>query len=153
LRNGKKISATQLQRFLAHIDAVAEQLRPARRARDRDAPECSPREFAFRAIGEQQRITMTNIASTIGVTLSTATHTINSLVDKGFVERVQDQRDRRVVHVKFSRKGRNIHRYVVESRRVLSQSILERLDPGSLTLFLEALEAIAGAPAVPHGRQ
>jgi DNA-binding MarR family transcriptional regulator len=145
MRKVKELPATQLLRFLAHIDAVTEQLRPARRPQDRGAPECSPRELrALTAIGERQGINMTGIASAIGVTLGTATHTVGKLAAKGLVERIRDPRDRRVVHVRFSHKGRNIHKYVLETRRALGQDLLERLDPASRARFLAALEILAG---------
>lgn len=138
-----KATESELEQFLAAIDSLAEQLRPPRRPQDRNAPECSPQELrALAAIGARNEITMTDLAAAIGVSLSTANHTVGNLVSKGFVVRGRARVDRRVVNVKFSRKGRNIQAYVVKSRRALGRALVERLDLQTRARLLAALEAL-----------
>lgn len=114
--------------FLACVDALAERLTPARRARDADAPECSPRELrALRALGRGGPVTMTALAKLLEVPLSTATRIVERLSAKGLVERKQSTRDRRIVEVRFGRRGQQINRYVERSRRAEAQALLSRL--------------------------
>ncbi len=49
--------------------------------------------------------TMSEVAETLGVSKSAATQLLNSLIDKDFVERTQDENDRRVAYVALSRHG------------------------------------------------
>lgn len=51
------------------------------------------------------RKTMSEVAAALGVSKSAATQLLDSLIEKGFVERVQDDEDRRVAYVSVSRKG------------------------------------------------
>ncbi|MDD6811153.1 MAG: MarR family transcriptional regulator [Lachnospiraceae bacterium] len=54
-------------------------------------------------IGEQKN--MTTVARTLHVTTGTLTISINSLVKKGYVERVRSEEDRRVVLISLTEKG------------------------------------------------
>ena len=49
---------------------------------------------------------MTSVARTLGVTTGTLTIAINSLVKKGYVDRVRSEEDRRVVLISLSEKGK-----------------------------------------------
>jgi DNA-binding MarR family transcriptional regulator len=51
------------------------------------------------------RKTMGEIASALGVSKGAATQLLEGLIEKGFVERVQDDDDKRVVYVSVSRRG------------------------------------------------
>lgn len=51
------------------------------------------------------RKTMSEVASALGVSKSAATQLLESLIEQGFVERVRDEDDRRVVYVSVSHKG------------------------------------------------
>ena len=50
-----------------------------------------------------ERMMMSNLAESLGVPLSTATHTVDRLVAKGLVERNRSEEDRRVVEVRDER--------------------------------------------------
>lgn len=49
---------------------------------------------------------MTSVAKALGVTTGTLTIAINSLVKKGYVDRVRSEEDRRVVLISLSEKGK-----------------------------------------------
>lgn len=57
------------------------------------------------AIAHYSSVTVKDIAEKMGITSSAATQIIEGLVKLDFVERAQDKEDRRVVHLKFSKKG------------------------------------------------
>jgi DNA-binding MarR family transcriptional regulator len=79
------------------------------------------------------------------VHVSTATHTIDRLAAKGFVERKRAKQDRRIVQVTFSRKGKSIHRYVAASRVAAAREMLKVLSPGARRIFLQRMTKIATA--------
>ncbi len=51
------------------------------------------------------RKTMSEVALALGVSKSAATQLLDSLIEQGFVERTQDEKDRRVAYVDLSRNG------------------------------------------------
>lgn len=61
--------------------------------------------FTLRLITREKKLTVTELASTLNVTLSAITGLVNRLVNMGLVERQQDQGDRRIVWVRSTEKG------------------------------------------------
>ncbi|MEG1291068.1 MAG: MarR family transcriptional regulator, partial [Lachnospiraceae bacterium] len=57
------------------------------------------------AIGKEQSKNMSTVAKALSVTVGTLTIAINSLVKKGYVNRVRSEEDRRVVLISLSPKG------------------------------------------------
>ncbi len=122
------------------MDGVAERLRPVRRPQDRDQPECSPQELkALAALGQRNTLTMSELAGILKVPLSTATRMIDKLVVKNLVERRHVKHDRRIVQIAFSKKGKRIHQFVLESRFAAGRAMLAALNPRERGSFLERI--------------
>lgn len=65
------------------------------------------------AIGVNDAKNMSTVAKSLSVTMGTLTIAINSLVKKGYVDRIRSEKDRRVVLISLSEKGKrafNHHR-------------------------------------------
>ena len=88
-------------------------------------------------IGMDEAKNMTSVARSLDVTTGTLTIAVNSLVKKGYVNRVRSEEDRRVVLISLSEKGkraylhhRNFHDRmigaVVEELTEEEQQVLER---------------------------
>ena len=138
----------QLRQFISHVDVLTEKLKPVRRPQDRKEPECSQQELkALAALGQRDTLAMSDLAGMLKVPVSTATHTIDRLVAKGLVERRGVPRDRRIVQVTFSKKGKRINQFVLESRLAVGRDLLETLDPRDRKVFLQRLAAMTGAAA------
>jgi DNA-binding MarR family transcriptional regulator len=136
--------ARQARELVAHLDALAERLRPSRRPVDRRAAQCSAQElFALNTLGRRERLTMSDLAAAMRVPLSTASRVVDRLTDKGLVVRTPLEHDRRVVHVSFSRRGQRINRFVVASRQSAAMKLLETLRPGDASALLAALARLA----------
>jgi DNA-binding MarR family transcriptional regulator len=132
--------------LIAHVDALAEQLRPKRRTTDRDASPCSPQElFALNTIGRQGRLTMTELATALRVPASTASRLVDRLAEKGLVARTLLAADRRVVHVSFSRRGERINTLVAGTREDIAAGMLAALGPRERSAVLHALARLAGS--------
>lgn len=58
------------------------------------------------------RKTMGELAEALGVSKGAATQLLDSLITKGFVERTQDEDDKRIFYISLSRKGRAHFRHV-----------------------------------------
>ena len=57
------------------------------------------------AIGTGRPKTMTHVANILGINVSTLTIAINRLVKKGYVKRLRDEKDRRIVKVELTEDG------------------------------------------------
>ncbi|WMJ80123.1 MarR family transcriptional regulator [Clostridium sp. MB40-C1] len=61
-------------------------------------------------IGMYEPRTMSEVAADLGITVGTLTASINNLVKKGYVERKRDDKDRRVVKITLTRRGKLAYR-------------------------------------------
>lgn len=75
------------------------------------------------AIGVDSPKNMTAVARELGVTTGTLTISVNSLVKKGFVDRVRSEEDRRVVLVSLSDKGKRAH----ERHRLFHEEMIDAI--------------------------
>lgn len=57
------------------------------------------------AIGKGRPRTMTHVANLLGINVSTLTTAVNKLVKKGYVERLRDEDDRRIVRIHLTEDG------------------------------------------------
>lgn len=87
------------------------------------------------------------IASSLGVGLSTITGIVDRLAEQQLVTRREDARDRRVTRVLPTSAGRELVNELIEYRNEVVTAILSRLDPDQLrtveTAFQYLLESVA----------
>ena len=99
--------------------------------------------------------TMGELAQRAHVTLSTMTEAVNRLVKQGLVERLSDARDRRVVRIQFSVKGRErYHRLRIQMRRHFT-ALLSTMTESQQRRFISAFKTIESIilPRTPLGRR
>ncbi len=92
---------------------------------------------------------MSAFAEALGAPLSTATHTVDRLVNKGLVERKRLEADRRVVEVALSEEGRRTTTALHAERHAMLRSMLEALSPGERGLYLELVDKMARSAQFP----
>ena len=102
------------------------------------------------AIGTGAAKNMTSVAKALAVTTGTLTISVNSLVKKGYVDRVRSEEDRRVVLISLTAKGKkafahhkSFHeemiRKVVEGLREEEQAVLQK-SLGNLLEFFQGIQ-------------
>ncbi len=102
------------------------------------------------AIGIGAPKNMTSVAKALAVTTGTLTISVNSLVKKGYVERVRSEEDRRVVLISLTAKGKkafahhksfheDMIRKVVEGLSDEEQVVLEK-SLGNLVGFFQGIQ-------------
>ena len=79
-------------------------------------------------IGEKKDATPTDIARALMVTLGTVTTSLNNLERKGYIERVRSTKDRRVVHLYLTKKGRLVYSLHQRFHRAMVRQITEGMD-------------------------
>jgi DNA-binding MarR family transcriptional regulator len=80
------------------------------------------------AIGTEKSKNMSSVAKLLGVTMGTLTIAVNSLVKKGYVERVRSEEDRRVVLVSLSAKGKKAFTHHQKFHEEMIHEITDGLD-------------------------
>jgi len=99
---------------------------------------------ALRVIGESRGCTMGALARALGISLSAATGLVDRLTKQGLVERVSDPKDRRLVHVRPSAKGRRAHQAFQREKKRRMMAALRGLSA-------KTLESIAASLVLLHG--
>lgn len=109
--------------------------------------------FVIEVLGGRESATMSELASTLSVPLTTMSSIVNRMVDKGHLERSRIEEDRRVVLVRLSSAGRAVfeqHRrdYIKSVGEVLG-ALGDEEQHKILGLVGEVLTAMSGGPNRP----
>ena len=91
------------------------------------------------AIDMEEARNMTSVARSLGVTTRTLTIAVNSLVKKGYVERVRSEEDRRVVLVSLSEKGKKAYLHHRQFHEQMIEAIVEELSEEEQAVLEKAL--------------
>jgi DNA-binding MarR family transcriptional regulator len=91
-------------------------------------------------------ITMGELSRDLNVPLSTATRTMDWLVENGYAQRLPDPQDRRIVRVGLTDAGREVYATVNQFFMERIEQILGQLTPGEretfISLFCKVLDAL-----------
>jgi MarR family transcriptional regulator, organic hydroperoxide resistance regulator len=87
----------------------------------------------------QGQLSMSHLADALGVSLPNATGIVGRMAERGLVERVHDEIDRRVVHVRLSERGRAALEEAEATRRERFGAIVAALTPEQQERTLQAL--------------
>ena len=101
--------------------------------------------YALEAIAAQETMTMRDLARHLHLALSTVTRVIDSLVDKGLVERHINPRDRRVCQVSLTPPGTVLLRNIQDELIAREQAVLQRIPAASRDHVIQALAELSQA--------
>lgn len=96
------------------------------------------------AIGISEPKNMSTVAKSLSVTIGTLTIAMNSLVKKGYVERVRSQEDRRVVLLSLSEKGRKAYEHHKVFHNNMIQATVGKLTEEEKDTLAKALVNLKG---------
>ena len=91
------------------------------------------------AIGPKDCKNMTTVAKMLAVTTGTLTISMNSLVKKGYVNRIRSEEDRRVVLVSLTEKGQKAFFHHQKFHQEMIDSIVAELDDAEKQVLAKAL--------------
>lgn len=90
-------------------------------------------------IGKRADVTPSDIARQLMLTLGTVTTSLNKLEKKGYVERSRSQKDRRVVYLALTRKGRLLFRLHNRFHKSMVSHITQEMEPSELDALKRGL--------------
>lgn len=95
------------------------------------------------AIGIEAPKNMSAIAKALSVTVGTLTIAINSLVKKGYVNRVRSEEDRRVVLISLSLKGKKAFEHHKNFHEEMIQATLRDMEKEETEVLVKALQNLS----------
>lgn len=90
-------------------------------------------------IGSKPDATPTDVSRALMVTLGTVTTSLNNLERKGYVERVRSTRDRRVIHLYLTKKGRLVYRLHQRFHNEMVKQITDGMDEAEYQVMKKGL--------------
>ena len=81
------------------------------------------------AIGTEDARNMTSVAKSLSVTTGTLTISVNSIVNKSYVQRVRSEEDRRVVLVSLTEKGKQAFAHHKNFHDKMIEAVIDGLNP------------------------
>lgn len=90
-------------------------------------------------IGDKKDATPSDVARTLMVTLGTVTTSLNNLERKGYIERIRSTKDRRVVHLYLTKKGRLVYRLHKRFHMSLVTEITKDMDEAEYAVMKKGL--------------
>lgn len=94
------------------------------------------------AIGYEGARNMSSIAKDLSITVGTLTIAMNNLVKKGYVKRMRSMKDRRVVLISLSDKGKKAFIHHENFHKGMVDEVIKVLDEDQIDTFATALEVI-----------
>lgn len=94
------------------------------------------------AIGLDERKNMSSIAAKLSVTVGSLTIAMNGLVRKGYVIRERGLKDRRVVYIELSKKGREAYLHHTGFHRQMVEGMIDGLSLEEVNTLIKALNKI-----------
>jgi len=94
------------------------------------------------AIGMYKSRTMSEIAQDLNITVGTLTIAINNLVRKGYAVRERSEKDRRVVMVSLTRKGKLAYRLHEKFHSDMIKYTIEGLNETEESILINSLEKL-----------
>lgn len=94
------------------------------------------------AIGIDQMKNMSMIAKQLRVTVGTLTIAINNLLKKGYVERTRGQKDKRVVFISLSEKGKKAYRHHENFHKDMVDKMLGCLEEEEIKVLVKSLDSL-----------
>ncbi|MCG0239584.1 MAG: MarR family transcriptional regulator [Firmicutes bacterium] len=131
---------TTREQELERLDRSLARLFRLIRTRDAGATGISPSQRAVLRALEESPLQISEVAATLGVTLSAATGLVDRMARNQLVERERDQADRRVVWVRLTEAGRQAARAAEEERRRVLQEVFAPLSDEELQTLANLLE-------------
>ncbi|MCF2647028.1 MarR family winged helix-turn-helix transcriptional regulator [Niallia sp. Sow4_A1] len=100
--------------------------------------------FTMRHINNVHVCTSTELAVVFGVKKSAITPIINRLVEKGWVERTRDEKDRRVIYLTLTIDGKVIFGEMEKKIQSVIESVISKFDHTEIQNFLDTYAKLDG---------
>jgi DNA-binding MarR family transcriptional regulator len=137
----------RIHRILSCSEALVHGFNPSRDRAWLRLDLTMPQLKALIFVTKTQNATSGQIATSLGVGLSTITGLVDRLAEQGLVTRREDPRDRRITRVLPTAAGAELVDELIQYRNEVVTAILSQLDPDQLELVETAFQYLLDAAA------
>jgi DNA-binding MarR family transcriptional regulator len=116
---------------------------PGKESAWRDAPPAPRHVAALMQIVSDEGMSVSTLATRLGVSLATASQVVTDLDNGGLVERFVDPADRRRTLIKISESHRALAATILDTRLLPVQRALDRMRPADQRAVVRGLQLIA----------
>jgi len=103
-----------------------------------------PQIFILIYLNKMGELRMTDVARYLSVTTAAATGLVDRLVRGGYVSRVYDPSDRRIIRVRLTEKGKDLVKNLIVHKVARIKEVFSRLSDKDRTDYLRVLTRIQG---------
>ncbi len=82
-------------------------------------------------VGRSEKATVSEVATSLGITLASVTVAVNKLVERGMIGKEKNPEDRRSIHLRLTREGLRAYRIHKYFHRKMVRAVLTGLDEGA----------------------
>lgn len=86
---------------------------------------------------------MSSIAGKLKVTVGSLTTSMNGLVNKGYTERKRGEKDRRVVNIYLTEKGRRAYHHHAEYHEQMTDAVMKALNEEEIGVLVKTLNGLS----------
>lgn len=104
----------------------------------------TPQVLVLQTIRDLGEVTTSRISNEISLSQATVTTIMDRLEQRGLIERYRSERDRRIVHTKLTRTGRNALRKAPPLLNEQFIAALSELEPARQAAIVRTLQEVAG---------
>lgn len=102
-------------------------------------------------LARKGRLKMSELAKILGLTAGAVTAASDKLIENGYVSRIRDDKDRRIIYLEITDKGRDeLHQLRLAGRRKMSEAFAG-VEPEQLSVMLTVFEQAADNISVMKG--
>ena len=94
------------------------------------------------AVGIEEPRNMSTVAAKMMVTVGTLTTAVNGLVKKGYIERIRGEKDRRVVNLVLTDKGRKAYVHHRKFHEDMVEPLVHNLSEDEANVLVKALQNV-----------
>lgn len=95
------------------------------------------------AVGIEEPRNMSTVAAKMMVTVGTLTTAVNGLVRKGYIERIRGEKDRRVVNLVLTEKGRKAYAHHRRFHEDMVHAVMQNISEEEANVLVKALQNIS----------
>lgn len=95
------------------------------------------------AVGIEEPRNMSTVAAKMMVTVGTLTTAVNGLVKKGYIERLRGEKDRRVVNLVLTEKGKKAYAHHRKFHEDMVEAIMQNISEEEANVLVKALQNIS----------
>ena len=126
----------ELARIKDELDGMSPSVKPARKVNYHLFYRTSHNLY------QKSSLTMSELSDALSVPLSTATGMVDWMVDNGYVQRLSDPEDRRIVRVALTDEGRKLHKAIENYMGQHFQQIFSRLTVDERHMFIAIIRKL-----------